>query len=73
MLPICSSYLHVCVCTSDPTSVCLLKWSYLSQHSSPMTGGIDGSRHGDPDRDHRQMSRVPVNVEEAGGGMDSTC
>lgn len=53
----------ICVCTSDPTSVCLLKWSYLSQHSSPMTGGIDGSRYGDPDRDHRQMNRVPVNVE----------
>ena len=28
-------------------SVCVrLKWSYLSQHSSPMTGGMEGGRGG---------------------------
>lgn len=54
----------VCACTYRPyICVCLLKWSYLSQHSSPMTGGMEGSRGGDPQRDHGQLSRGPVSVE----------
>lgn len=37
--------LHLCVA---------LKWSYLSQHSYPMTGGMKGSRGGGgPERDQR--------------------
>lgn len=41
-------FLHACAHASEPTSARLLKWSYLSQHSSPMTGGMEGSRGGDP-------------------------
>lgn len=46
----CGKYvlLHACAHASEPTSARLLKWSYLSQHSSPMTGGMEGSRGGDP-------------------------
>ena len=61
--------LHVCtaVCACVCVCACLLKWSYLYQHSSPMTGGMEGSRGGGgggcPERDQRRPSGGPVSTE----------
>lgn len=43
----------VCVCALFLQLGVSLKWSYLSQHSSPMTGGMEGNRDGGPERDQR--------------------
>lgn len=48
---------------TEPSLACPLKWSYLSQHSSPMMGGMEGSRGDDLDKEHRQLSRGQVSTE----------
>lgn len=63
-----------CIHASEPTSVRLLKWSYLSQHSSPMTGGMEGTGGGIPgDRPQADELLRPARRwgEGAGGGIDS--